>query len=147
MVHIILVSDDVTVIWIVIFVGNWFQSQSFVTFCSALLKLLHHHVSYQGSARCINLVMKCLWRVIKLMPDWLDELDYDSIFLEVHTFMKDYPISYWKNRQDTPLRTVKTILHSCVKFKGGSVMLHMVKIPDPERSEMESYILRILKVH
>lgn len=82
------------------------------------------------------------------MPSWADELDYDSIFLEVHIFMKDFPTVWWKNRpNDTPLRTIKTILHSSTKFKGGSVMLHLGKIPNTNESEMESYILKMLKVH
>jgi cytoskeleton-associated protein 5 len=91
--------------------------------------------------------MKCLWRVIKLMPNWGEDVDYDSVLFEVHNFLKEFPSTWWKNKpMDTALRTIKTILHSCVKIKGGSIMLHFGKIPNTSESEIESYILKLLKV-
>jgi cytoskeleton-associated protein 5 len=90
--------------------------------------------------------MKCLWRVIKLMPNWGEDVDYDSVLFEVHNFLKEFPSTWWKNKpMDTALRTIKTILHSCVKIKGGSIMLHFGKIPNTSESEIESYILKLLK--
>ena len=98
-------------------------------------------------ARHTELVMKCLWRVIKLMPDWGEDVDYDSVLLEVHNFLKEFPSTWWKNKPtDTALRTIKTILHSSVKIRGGSIMLHFGKISNPSESEIESYILKLLKV-
>lgn len=92
--------------------------------------------------------MKCLWRIIKLMSSWGDDIDYDSVLFEIHKFLKKFPSTWWKSKEiDTPLRTVKTILHSCTKIKGGSIMLHLGKIPNTSESEVESYILRILKVY
>ncbi|XP_072383442.1 protein mini spindles [Diabrotica undecimpunctata] len=115
------------------------------TIC-ALVKLINECISNESSARHVDLVMKCLWRVIKLMPQWGDTIDYDSVLLEVHNFLKKFPSSWWKNKEvDTPLRTVKTILHSSAKIKGGTIMLHLGKIPNTSESEVESYILRILK--
>lgn len=82
------------------------------------------------------------------MPNWGDDMDYDSVLLEVHHFLKKFPSSWWKSKEvDTPLRTVKTILHSSVKVKGGTIMLHLGKISNTSESEVESYILRILKVN
>lgn len=81
------------------------------------------------------------------MPSWGDEIDYDSVLCEIHNFLKSFPSTWWKAKEvDTPLRTVKTILHSCAKIKGGSIMLHLGKISNTSESEVESYILRILKV-
>lgn len=81
------------------------------------------------------------------MPQWGDELDYESVLLEIHNFLKKFPSTWWKSREtDTPLRTVKTIIHSCAKIKGGTIMLHFGKIPNTSESEVESYILRVLKV-
>ncbi|KAJ8911339.1 hypothetical protein NQ315_014183 [Exocentrus adspersus] len=115
------------------------------TIC-ALVKLINECISNDHSPRHVDLVMKCLWRVIKLMPNWGDDIDYDSVLLEVHYFLKKFPSSWWKTKDiDTPLRTVKTILHSSVKIKGGTIMLHLGKIPNTSESEVESYILRILK--
>uniref|UniRef100_A0A1Y1JZU4 TOG domain-containing protein n=2 Tax=Photinus pyralis TaxID=7054 RepID=A0A1Y1JZU4_PHOPY len=115
------------------------------TIC-ALVKLLHDSVETEAPPRLVDLIMKCLWRVIKLMPSWGDEIDYDSVLYEVHMFLKDFPSIWWKSKpMDTPLRTVKTILHSMVKVKGGQLMLHLGKIPNTNDSELETYILRLLK--
>ncbi|KAF5301408.1 hypothetical protein FQA39_LY02137 [Lamprigera yunnana] len=112
----------------------------------ALVKLLHNLVRTEASPRFIDLVMKCIWRAIKIMPNWADKIDYDSVLLEVHMFLKDYPSSWWKTKStDTPVRTVKTVLHSMVKMKGGQLMHHLGKIPNTNDSELETYILRVLK--
>ncbi|XP_063930783.1 protein mini spindles isoform X2 [Zophobas morio] len=112
----------------------------------ALVKLIHECIRMDNWARHTELVMKCLWRVIKLMPDWGEDVDYDSVLLEVHNFLKEFPSTWWKNKPtDTALRTIKTILHSSVKIRGGSIMLHFGKISNPSESEIESYILKLLK--
>ncbi|CAH1174022.1 unnamed protein product [Phaedon cochleariae] len=112
----------------------------------ALVKLMNDCISNDSSKRQIDLVMKCLWRVIKCMPQWGKAIDYDTVLLEVHYFLKKFPSSWWKSKEvDTPLRTIKTIVHSSVKIKGGSIVLYLGKIPNTSESEIESYILRILK--
>lgn len=100
-----------------------------------------------GDPRATDLVMKSLWRIIKIMSPWVNEIDYDSVLLEMHKFLKDYPISWWKDKPDTPLRTVKTILHTITKMKGDSIMEHLTKIPNPKESEIDTYIIRVLKVN
>lgn len=113
----------------------------------ALVKLIGECVNFDYSARQTDLSMKCLWRVIKLMPSWgEDEINYDLVLLEVHNFLKKYPSKWWQSKLDTPLRTVKTIIHSSVKIKGGKIMLHLGQIPNTSESEVETYILRLLKV-
>lgn len=80
------------------------------------------------------------------MPTWGDTLNFDNILYEVHIFLKDFPTGWWKSQSsDTPLRTIKTILHSVTKIKGAAIMLHLGKIPDTNESEVENYILRLLK--
>ena len=32
--------------------------------------------------------MKCLWKIVKTIPNWAGDLDYDTILLEVHNFFK-----------------------------------------------------------
>jgi len=32
--------------------------------------------------------MKCLWKIVKTMSNWAADLDYDTILLEVHRFLK-----------------------------------------------------------
>lgn len=81
------------------------------------------------------------------MAPWVNEIDYDVVLLEMHNFMKTYPSSWWKDKTDTPLRTVKTVLHTLTKMKGDAIMEHVCKIPNPKESEVEMYILRVLKVN
>ncbi|RZF41521.1 hypothetical protein LSTR_LSTR000235 [Laodelphax striatellus] len=120
----------------------------------ALLKLLYETVNNDSLLPLYQeLVMKCIWRVLKSIPEWdeVEELDYDRILPDVHTFLKDYPSHWWKKqRSDTPLRTVKTVLHTLVKLKGYDLLPHVknVKGITPE-SEMFTYcnkLLRTLKV-
>lgn len=80
------------------------------------------------------------------MPTWVNDINYDRVLLEMHNFLKYYPSSCWKEKNDTPLRTVKTILHTITKMKGDSIMAHLHKIPNLKESEIEVYILRVLKV-
>lgn len=79
------------------------------------------------------------------MPSWADEIDYDSVLYEFHCFFKDYPSIWWKGKGDTPIRTIKTILYSMAKIKGGKLMHHLGKIPNTADSELETYMLRLLK--
>lgn len=92
--------------------------------------------------------MKCLWRVIKIIPTWADEMDYDTILYEIHLFFKDFPSTWWKQKpSDTPIRTIKTIVHSMAKIKGNDLMSHLSKISNPNESELQAYLLKLLKVY
>lgn len=35
-----------------------------------------------------ELVMKCLWKIIKDFPKWSDELNYDLVLTHVYKFLK-----------------------------------------------------------
>lgn len=81
------------------------------------------------------------------MPLWGEDVDYELVMLEVHQFLVKFPSKWWTSRSvDTPLRTIKTIIHSTVKIKGAQSMQLLGKIPNPAESDIESYILRLLKV-
>ena len=57
-----------------------------------------------------------------MLPDIINDLNLDRILLDLHVFMKAFPSSLWKTRpSDTPLRTVKTLLHTLTKLKGPKV--------------------------
>ena len=58
------------------------------------------------------------------MPNIINELNVDRILLDLHQFLKAFPSSVWRDLpSDTPLRTVKTILHSLAKILGQKVGL------------------------
>uniref|UniRef100_W4VRR1 Putative microtubule-associated protein n=1 Tax=Corethrella appendiculata TaxID=1370023 RepID=W4VRR1_9DIPT len=110
----------------------------------ALIRLLKETCSSSCLPKFTDLLMKCIWRNVKVMPDRVAELDYDLVLLEVHEFMIALPSTWWQSRvSDTPLRTVKTIIHNMTKIKGNGILQHLNKIPT--HSELNSYILRILK--
>lgn len=88
--------------------------------------------------------MKCIWRNVKLMPNRAHELDYEALLLEIHDFMSHLPSQWWQQRpSDTPMRTVKTIVHNMTKIKGNQILQYLNKIP--RHSELNTYVLRILK--
>lgn len=47
--------------------------------------------------------MKCLWKITKLLPNWLDEdinqVDVDLLLVDFHAFLKAFPRQYWKQKQ------------------------------------------------
>jgi len=66
--------------------------------------------------------MQCLWKMIRMLPTIVGDMNVDRILADLHYFLKAYPSYTWKSRQtDMPLRTVKTILHTFVKIKGSKV--------------------------
>lgn len=56
-------------------------------FASALLKLLHESVGSGGGCKFTELVMKCNWKVIRILPTRSNDLDLDQILLDVHNFL------------------------------------------------------------
>lgn len=114
----------------------------------ALIKLLYESAgSSAPSDRFMELVMKCLWKVVKLFPGWEAEIDFDMVLYEIHLFLKDFPSASWKERpSDTPVRTIKTILHCMTKIKGSGILMHLSKIDNLNESELHSYLLKIIKI-
>ncbi|XP_053677299.1 protein mini spindles [Anopheles nili] len=110
----------------------------------ALIRLLKESCQTSCLPKFTDLQMKCIWRNVKVIPDRLAELDYEVVLLEVHDFMLTLPSTWWQTRPtDMPLRTVKTIIHNMTKIKGNAILQHLNTIPT--RSELHSYVLRILK--
>ena len=87
----------------------------------AFMRLLRESVGNSSlDPKFVETVMKCLWKIIRLMNSWMDSLDTEVLLMEVHKFLKAYPSSYWKKQEsDTPMRTVKTIIHMMAKAKGN----------------------------
>jgi hypothetical protein len=79
------------------------------------------------------------------MAERANELDYEELLLEIHDFMLTLPSQWWAQRpSDTPMRTIKTIIHNMTKIKGVAILSHLNNIP--KHSELNTYVLRILKV-
>ena len=62
--------------------------------------------------------------MVRRLPECIADLQVDQILLDIHTFLKVHPHQVWKSRaDDTPLRTMKTVLHSLAKLKGAQVRI------------------------
>ncbi|EFN60447.1 Cytoskeleton-associated protein 5 [Camponotus floridanus] len=121
------------------------DNSNHTTIICVLIKLLHSCAESNVPLKYEELVMKCLWKIVKTMSNWAADLNYDTILLEVHHFLKDYPTTWWKKRKsDTPLRTVKTVLHSMTRVKGSSILNHLTLINNTNESELHAYLIRLI---
>ncbi|XP_065581749.1 cytoskeleton-associated protein 5-like [Artemia franciscana] len=112
---------------------------------STLLRLLLDSVDSKGpNSKYVDLVQKCIWKVIRLLPEWIPSLKLEVILQDIHDFMKAYPNASWKGREsDMPIRTVKTILHTIVKDVGRDILDLLNGIKDLNSSELYPYLKKI----
>eukprot|EP00051_Salpingoeca_urceolata_P019401 m.283246 g.283246 ORF g.283246 m.283246 type:complete len:2080 (+) comp19412_c0_seq6:220-6459(+) len=97
--------------------------------------------------RFTELIMKCTWKITKLLPEIVADIDLPRLLLNVHKFLEEHPPVAWKQRDDdTPLRTMKTILHSLVKIKGADVLKSLTLVgQNPTESTVGSYLILMLQ--
>lgn len=71
----------------------------------ALIRLLKETCSTSALPKFTELLMKCIWRNVKVLPDRVDELDFEAVLVEINQFLITLPSSWWMSRpSDTPLR-------------------------------------------
>ncbi|XP_041367175.1 cytoskeleton-associated protein 5-like isoform X2 [Gigantopelta aegis] len=88
---------------------------------SALIRLLQDCVNNETcSNKFLELVMKCLWKMMRLLPDIVNTLNLDHILMDCNSFLLMYPSSRNKG-SDLTIRTMNTILHSLAKLKGNKM--------------------------
>ncbi|KAK4303692.1 hypothetical protein Pmani_024319 [Petrolisthes manimaculis] len=122
------------------------EKAQFTHVFSALLKLLHESVGSGSSSKFTELVMKCNWKVIRILEKRNSDLDLDQILLDVHNFLVAYPVNSWSERQsDTPLRTIKTVMHTLCKVYGNTILSHYSKIDNVQGSDLHRYLIKTLK--
>ena len=60
--------------------------------------------------------------MVRSLPQIIDDVKVEQVLLDIHKFLIAHPPQVWKDRaDDTPLRTIRTILHSLAKLKGIDV--------------------------
>ncbi|KAM4617287.1 cytoskeleton-associated protein 5 isoform 1-T3 [Discoglossus pictus] len=114
---------------------------------SALLVLLQDSLlATASSPKFSELVMKCLWRMIRLLPESINNINLDRILLDIHNFMKILPKEKLKqHKSELPMRTLKTLLHTLCKLKGAKIMDHLSMIENKNESELEAHLMRVMK--
>uniref|UniRef100_A0A8C7CBE5 Cytoskeleton associated protein 5 n=1 Tax=Oncorhynchus kisutch TaxID=8019 RepID=A0A8C7CBE5_ONCKI len=108
-----------------------FEASDQTNILSALLVLLQDSLlSSAGSPKFSELIMKCLWRMIKFLPDTISSLTLDKILLDVHNFMKLFPKGRLRKlKTDMPHRTLQTLLHTLCRLAGPTVGTHTIRFP------------------
>ncbi|XP_074487606.1 cytoskeleton-associated protein 5 isoform X2 [Sebastes fasciatus] len=113
---------------------------------SALLVLLQDSLVTTGPPMFTELVMKCLWRTIRFLPETINYINLDRILLDVHNFMKVFPKEKLKQlKSDVPHRTLKTLLHTLCKLTGAKILDHLSMIENRNESELEAHLRRVVK--
>uniref|UniRef100_A0A8C3LBV9 Cytoskeleton associated protein 5 n=1 Tax=Chrysolophus pictus TaxID=9089 RepID=A0A8C3LBV9_CHRPC len=114
---------------------------------SALLLLLQDSLlATASSPKFSELVMKCLWRMVRLLPETINSINLDRILLDIHIFMKVFPKEKLKQcKSEFPIRTLKTLLHTLCKLKGPKILDHLTMIENKNESELEAHLCRVMK--
>uniref|UniRef100_A0A8C7CBJ0 Cytoskeleton associated protein 5 n=1 Tax=Oncorhynchus kisutch TaxID=8019 RepID=A0A8C7CBJ0_ONCKI len=125
-----------------------FEASDQTNILSALLVLLQDSLlSSAGSPKFSELIMKCLWRMIKFLPDTISSLTLDKILLDVHNFMKLFPKGRLRKlKTDMPHRTLQTLLHTLCRLAGPTILDHLSLIEDKSESELEAHLKRVVNL-
>lgn len=108
---------------------------------TALIGLLSDFHSTDDKKRYTELVVKCLLKITKTLPQTIDMIDLDQLLSDLHNFLaKNPPSNFEKGKNDLPLRTVKTILNEIVRIKGESIRMHFGQLPTHQNLTLVSYI-------
>ncbi|XP_067902567.1 cytoskeleton-associated protein 5 isoform X2 [Heterodontus francisci] len=115
---------------------------------SSLIVLLQDSLlaTTNNTPKFSELVMKCLWRMIRLLPGNVNIINVDRILLDIHNFMRVFPRERLKQmKSDLPMRTQKTLLHTLCKLLGPKIMDHLTLIENKNESELEAHLRRVTK--
>ena len=107
-----------------------------------------------SSTKFTDLVMKCLWKITKLIPKLIEsgKLIVEDLLLDINDFLNLAPPQYWKRKSidthneqaDMPLRTVKTILHEVVNKLGVEAMNYAGVLPNQHQSHVVNYLRQMV---
>uniref|UniRef100_UPI00398EDFBA cytoskeleton-associated protein 5 isoform X2 n=1 Tax=Pristiophorus japonicus TaxID=55135 RepID=UPI00398EDFBA len=115
---------------------------------SSLIVLLQDSLlaTTNNSPKFSELVLKCMWRMIRLLSSNVNIINVDRILLDIHNFMRVFPKERLKQmKNDLPMRTQKTLLHTLCKLLGAKIMDHLTLIENKNESELEAYLRRVTK--
>nr|GEW51009.1 protein MOR1 [Tanacetum cinerariifolium] len=80
----------------------------------------------------LDLVVKCLIKLTKILESTINEVDIDCILQSIHVYLQELGVEEIKRSagaDDMPLRMVKTVLHELVKLNGTAIKGHLSMVP------------------
>ncbi|KAF4083545.1 hypothetical protein AMELA_G00143190 [Ameiurus melas] len=129
-----------------ILLSTLFQTADPTNTFSALLMLLQEASSSTASTEFYEMVMKCHWRMIKLLPEKIESVYLDRVLLDIHKFLQAFPKALLKQKPyDMAHRTVKTLLHTMCRLVGPKIIDHLSLIENRSESEVEAHLRRAMK--
>ena len=69
----------------------------------------------------IFLFLKCLWKLTRKIPDMMGSINVEELFLDLDKFFTYYTTLAAVPKDETPFRTVKTIIYHIVNIMGTKV--------------------------
>ncbi|KAL2089066.1 hypothetical protein ACEWY4_015965 [Coilia grayii] len=128
-----------------VLLGHLLQKADPTNMLSALIAELKEIIdASSGSSPAAEMVMKCHWRFIKFLPDKIEQVNLDSILLDIHIIMRAFPKSKLSHQKsDMPQRTVKTLLHTLCRLVGPKILNHLTLIENKNESELETYLKKV----
>ncbi|XP_046898136.1 cytoskeleton-associated protein 5-like isoform X2 [Hypomesus transpacificus] len=112
---------------------------------SSLLVLMQESLESSSTSKFSELVMKCVWRVIRFLPASVEALDLDQTLLALHNFMMVFTRKRLRGlTSDLPYRTLKTLLHTLYKCTGPQILEHLSLVQDRRASGLETHLKMLL---
>ena len=71
-------------------------------------------------------VLKCLWKLTRKIPEILTTINVEELFLDLDKFFAYYTSLTTAPSDETPFRTVKTIIYHIVNIMGTRVCYYML---------------------
>uniref|UniRef100_UPI00358F8D0F LOW QUALITY PROTEIN: cytoskeleton-associated protein 5-like n=1 Tax=Myxine glutinosa TaxID=7769 RepID=UPI00358F8D0F len=127
--------------------GQMLEHSDPAAIISAMIRLLHDCVnSPTNNSKYAELVMKCLWRISRLLPGMTHNVKVDRVLLDAHNFLRVYPKDAGRDRKDDlPLRTMKTLLYMLGKLQGPEILEHLGLIENRSESQLEAYLRKVTR--
>ncbi|XP_029935626.1 cytoskeleton-associated protein 5-like [Myripristis murdjan] len=129
-----------------ILLGKLFEKGEQTNLLSSLLVLLQDTLSSSVCSKFSDIVMKCLWRMIRFLPETIASVNLDRILLDIHNFMKVFPRErLHKLPNDMAHRTLKTLLHTLCRLTGPKILDHLTLVENRKESELEAHLKKVIK--
>ncbi|KAI9155879.1 hypothetical protein H9P43_008989 [Blastocladiella emersonii ATCC 22665] len=98
-----------------------------------------------------ELTMKCLWKVIRMLPTYLKEdgkVNVAELLRDIHFFLEHIQAADWRRREtplgDVPIRTIKTMLSELSLAYGDAILDHFHLVDDKDDAYVFTYTKNLL---